>query len=139
MVKSQGVEVYIRRFDDKQRYQEYDAPKASEDASQQSAEAYVEAVTGERFAVVIVITPEFDFKGSPDVRMSWSLDKSSQNLDYSAMRVQSAISAQGSCKVVRKTTHAFVNGQWQSCRLSYTDLQLGRISHVCYGNLKTSY
>lgn len=74
MVKSQGVEVFLVRHEDKHRYPEYARPPANETVQGTSTEVYVEAITGERFAIAFVLHPEFDFRDSPDVKFRCKLD-----------------------------------------------------------------
>jgi len=70
MVQNHGIDVYLARFADiddryiKDRFREHPVPANSPKFTGNTNEAYIEAVDGERFVVVVDLGEDFDAKGS---------------------------------------------------------------------------
>jgi hypothetical protein len=78
MVKSQGIEVCLAPFNDiTQRYTEFPADPTefpTRFPAEDAHEAYIEAVNGERFVIVVDLGEEFEAKGSARLRIECFLD-----------------------------------------------------------------
>lgn len=72
--EASGVEVYVENHDTKQRYQEYSIPPASPLYTGRPRERYIQAVTGARFSTVVLLHPQFDFKGHTHVEVCHAVD-----------------------------------------------------------------
>jgi hypothetical protein len=125
MVKSQGVEAYLVRYEDKHRYPEHAPLPTEEGLLDLTTMAYVEIVTGERYEIVVVLTADFDFKGLPDARLVWEVDTNRRQVIYSSQKVQNSIRSEGQHKRGFSCAPAFLDGKWMKCGLSFADLQLG--------------
>jgi hypothetical protein len=125
MVKSQGVEAYLVRYKDNHRYPEHEPPPVMEGALDLSTTAYFEVVTGERYAVVIVLTADFDFRNFPDVQFIWVLDGQPRSAIYSSEQVQASIKSKGQHQHSFFTRPALIDGKWMRCGLLFSDLQIG--------------
>lgn len=102
MVKNEGLEVYLARYpldQDPHRYLEHEAPQTSFDPPPEMPQSsYVEAYVQDWVDGVLVVTPEFDFHGSPEIIVSCLNDSfhfSDTKLTLSAHEVQEDILAQG--------------------------------------------
>lgn len=136
MVKCQGIEVYIRRHSDKHRYAEYPAPQIGGEVLKPCEEAYVEATTGERFAIVVAISPEFDFTGFPDIKVSRNLDGTGRFYIISAasdVRQEAAIGA--SYELTMKSDAGFVDGQWMKQKRILSSSRFDFAPEVCYDHV----
>ncbi|KAK3699024.1 hypothetical protein LTR37_016628 [Vermiconidia calcicola] len=69
-----NLDVYIRNYDSERPYTEYEAPPDSPLHTGLPRETYIEAITNESFAIVIVIRPQFTFKKHPHVRVDIEID-----------------------------------------------------------------
>lgn len=77
MVRSDNVEVYITRHKDDRRFKEYRVPITSDKYRADPNEVYIEAVTNERFVVNVRLLRGFDWKGFPNVRITYDIDGNS--------------------------------------------------------------
>lgn len=77
MVQSDNVEVYITRHKDDRRFKEYRVPITSDKYRADPNEVYIEAVTNERFEVNVRLLRGFDWKGFPNVRITYDIDRTS--------------------------------------------------------------
>lgn len=66
MVQHEGIEVYVVRFEDDERHQEYAIPDSRHGT--EGARVFIESVTGERLAIVAECLPSFHWKGSAELR-----------------------------------------------------------------------
>jgi hypothetical protein len=128
MVQFKNIEVTVIRYDDKKPYTEH---KLTPDATKQPQtvkEAYVEVVTGERFAVVVEVLPAFSFQSLPHVQILLAVDgMKSQNFYISRENVLNSRTAAASMsrkKVWEEDTRG-IDGKWMKCALVFADLQLG--------------
>ena len=129
MVLFKNVRATVIRYDDKKPYHEYKVTQQPSKRSPTLKEAYVEVVSGERFAVVVELLSTFDFQSAPDVLIRCQVD----GMGYSTTcisRKQATSTHMGteiptfqpktlSCDV-RK-----IDGKWMKCGLVFADLQLG--------------
>jgi ribosome maturation factor RimP len=74
MVRSEGVEVFLHRHEDHQRYTGLNVPLDLPLWPGKPNEAYIEAVSGERFEIVVRVTKEFDSDGCPYVLINYGID-----------------------------------------------------------------
>lgn len=72
MVLYQGIRATIKRHDDDEPYREYKIPNSPR--SGRGKEVYIEAVSGERFYVLVEVATKFDFKSSKDVQIEFEVD-----------------------------------------------------------------
>ncbi|TKA75411.1 hypothetical protein B0A55_05784 [Friedmanniomyces simplex] len=70
-----GIEVCVKPSEDGAPFKEYIAPATSPLYTGRRNEAYIEAVTDQRFGIFIRLGPGFDFKGCSRVRVRYSIDK----------------------------------------------------------------
>jgi hypothetical protein len=75
MVRYKGIKATMLRYDDKRPYREYPQTQKTSGDRRNCEEIYVEAVSKERFAVVVEIMPEFDFTSSSHVQVEMSIDE----------------------------------------------------------------
>ena len=69
------IEVYISPFDDvDNKYWEFKAPPNLSSPNISQNERYIGAVTGERFAITVILHPDFDFKGHSHVKVKTEID-----------------------------------------------------------------
>ncbi|OQO00004.1 hypothetical protein B0A48_14207 [Cryoendolithus antarcticus] len=77
MVSSQGIEVYVVRYrNHNTRYPEYAVPMESTKYNGNPREVYIEALTDDRFAIIVDLTESFNPKGCPALQMICSVDAS---------------------------------------------------------------
>jgi len=111
MVKSQGVEVYLVRYEDNHRYPEYECPSPYEEAQHTPNEVYVEAITGERYAIAFVLTRDFNFRGSPEVKLRCRFDDIWIRVIYSADEVRKSIRSIGQFRYTMADKPGLVDGK----------------------------
>lgn len=128
MVLFENVQAMVIRYDDKKPYHEYNVIQQPTERSQTLKEAYIEVVSGERFAVRVDLLSTFDFQSAPDVRIRWQVD----GMGYSTTcisRKQATSTHMGteiptfqpktlSCGVWN------IDGKWMKCGMVFADLQL---------------
>jgi hypothetical protein len=128
MVFFQGIKATILRHRDKQPYTEYATALSTADALYKRKRFYVEAGTGERFVVMVEVTPEFDFKSSSHVQLTTYLhDGAESNWPIAAKDVSSSTSAAAveARKIVWDTDERLIDGKWMSCGLAFSELRKG--------------
>jgi hypothetical protein len=75
MVRNQGINLYLAPFDDISNvFREYPVTATSPGFTANATEAYIEAVDGERFVVVVDLGEEFEAKGSARLRIECFID-----------------------------------------------------------------
>ncbi|OQN99606.1 hypothetical protein B0A48_14748 [Cryoendolithus antarcticus] len=80
MVSAQGIEVYIARYrNHNHRYPEYTVPIDSPVYNGNSKEVYVEALTDDRFVIIVDLTEAFDPKGCSSLEIMMSVDGTKSN------------------------------------------------------------
>lgn len=121
------VEVYLERYSDGARYQEFTAPPGTPKYTGDPNEKYIEATTNERFRVVVKLLRGFDFMGSPKVRVEYFVDQGGFIWEtLSKSKRQSASPSDRShweaslCVIER-----FIDGQYMDCGLTFGELKTG--------------
>jgi hypothetical protein len=77
MVQDRGLDVYLAPFDNIEgRYLEHAVPTRSAAFTGNPNGVYIEAVNGERFAVVLDLLPSFDIKGGTHLRIIYAIEQS---------------------------------------------------------------
>lgn len=125
MVKSRGVEAYLVRYDDNVRYAEHDYPATAQEAMSTSTEVYVEAVEDERYAIVVVLTPDFKFGRSPYVKIRRELDYSATQVLLRVKTVQESLRSKGFFEYKYDSAPVQIEGTWKKCELNFNRLQIG--------------
>lgn len=125
MVKSRGVEAYLVRYDDNVRYAEHDYPATAQEAMSTSTEVYVEAVEDERYALFVVLTPEFDFRRSPEVKIRWKLDNSARRTVLTTKEIRASFRSEGHYKYKVDAIPVQMGGRWKLCGLNFNGLHIG--------------
>lgn len=85
-MKAGAAQVYLARYMDYVPYTEYAAPKDSLRSSPHPHECYIEAVTDERFTIVVKLLRGFDFMGCPSVDVEHRVEKSGPSFHYTLFR-----------------------------------------------------
>lgn len=128
MVQFKHVKVTVIRYDDKKPYHEYRIAQNATMRARNTKEAYVEAVSGERFAVVVEVLPAFDFKSAPFVRIKVAIDGlNSKHLYIRQADVNGthdSATSKKECRVQEDCTRE-IDGRWMRCGLVFAELQLG--------------
>ena len=129
MVLFKNIRATVIRYDDKKPYHEYKLTQNATKRSQTVKEAYVEVVSGERFAVVVELLSTFDFQSAPDVRIRRQVDGMKQsNIFLSKKQATSTHMGNQIGTLQRRTWGQYprkIDGRWMNCALVFTDLQLG--------------
>lgn len=68
-----GIEAYVQKYQANDHYKEYKASSESPFYTGNSNECYIEAITGERFQIGVVV-PKFNFKGYSHIEVTWDID-----------------------------------------------------------------
>jgi hypothetical protein len=128
MVLYQGIKAAVLRYRDAQPYTEYAPTESTADGLYKRKRIYIEAGTGERFMVMVEVTPEFNFKSSSHVQITTYLhDGAESNWPIAAKDVSSSTSAEAkdARQVVWDTDERVIDGKWMSCGLAFSELRKG--------------
>ena len=107
MTDSDKVEVYLARYSNGVRLNEFTAPPGTLKHPVDPNESYVEATTGERFKIVVNLLPGFKFLGSPKVRVEFHVDQGSYIWDtFSKVKDRSASPSDRSHRCLLYTSDA---------------------------------
>lgn len=102
----------------------------SEHQTPMANEIYIEAVTGKSFKVVVEITPEFEIKGSPDVKVTYLIDDCHTLAHtFSATEIKAACESSNERRATFDTSCRIINGKWMECGLTFADLKIGKLIH----------
>ncbi|KAM0713540.1 hypothetical protein Q7P37_010502 [Cladosporium fusiforme] len=126
MVQYKDINAYVVRAEDNVSYEEYKVPRGKRFRGEPGSQVYIEAVTGERFAIVAECMPDFDWKrtralqiqfwiDNRDFFMAESLCKSSLNQIDPSVRHR---------HVRHESETWLVDGKWMSCGLAFADVQI---------------
>ena len=69
-----GIEVFIKPYESEGQYKEYEAPHDSPLFTGNERERYIEAVTDERFEMVVLLHSEFSFLGETYAQILCDVD-----------------------------------------------------------------
>lgn len=119
MVVSNNVEAYLARYSDGEPYTEYAVPATARNYTANPNERYIEAVTDERFEINVALMPGFDFMNSPQLRITYWLDKETFYLSY---EISKKIRPHQD-RVARVTR--VIDGQRMTCALTFGELASG--------------
>lgn len=119
--------MYLERYSDGARYNEFTAPPGTPNYTGDPNEKYIEATTVERLQIVVKLLRGFDFMGSPRVRVNYHVDQGkpavhtlSKNKGQSASPPDRS-HRERSLGVIRK----FIEGQYMTCGLTFGELKSG--------------
>ena len=129
MVLFENVQATVIRYDDKKPYLEYNLSQQPTMHSQTVKEAYIEVVSGERFAVVVDLLSTFDFQSAPDVHIRCQVDGMEYfNTCISKKKATSTHMGREVGTLQRRTLECHkrkIDGKWMKWGLIFADLQLG--------------
>lgn len=131
MVKSRGVEAYLVRYDDNIRYPEHDYPAAAQEAASSSTEVYVEVVADERYAIVVILTPDFKLGKFPYVRIRWKFDQATTRTIVTAKSIRESFRSRGYFEDKFDSIPAQKEGAWKDCEMHFNGLHIG-MSIKCF-------
>lgn len=129
MVRYKGIKAIIVRHEDKQPYREYKSMRGSAAGPEDIKEVYVEAVSEERFDVVVEIMPGFDFMSSSHVEITASFDDdddddSDWTISAKDVTNKKSAAALRDRQIVWDQDERFIKGSWMSYGLVFAELQL---------------
>lgn len=137
MVQHKGVKVTIVRHHDKQPYNEYKPNKKATPGHRKAKTTYIEARSGERFAVVVEILPGFNSKSSPHLQITAAIDEHVESSwtidakDAKDVKDSTAAASVEDRQVVWDSEERLINGKWRSYGLTFAPLKIGML-HVGY-------
>lgn len=123
------IRATVVRYDDKKPYTEYTISQQPTKHSQTVKEAYIEIVSGERFAVVVDILSTFDFQSAPDVKIRCEFDGMVVHVGYVSKKEATSTHMGTEIGKLKRTTFESsprkIDGRWMDFGLVFADLQLG--------------
>jgi len=128
MVQHKGVKVTIVRHHDKQPYNEYKPKKTAAVGHRKVKTTYIEAVSGERFAVLVEILPGFNFRSSKHLQITAAIDEcveSSWTIDAKDLKGSTAAASLEDRRVVWDSEERLIDGKWNSYGLTFAPLKIG--------------
>ena len=140
MVQSNGVEVCVRRFEDKTPYREYAAPTASPKYSGHPNEVYIEAIDEERFEIFTNISPEFSFMDAPHIKIKVQLEDNVASRSY---RAKDASIAGNVIPLAKKPSYTrtmvkkMKDGEWKNCAFAFSRLSIGMSAPTLVASIRT--
>jgi hypothetical protein len=121
------VEVYLERYSDGVRYNEFTAPPGTPKYTSDPNEKYIEAITDERFRIVVKLLRGFDFMGSPKVNVTYYVDQG--KIVCSTLSKNKSSSAPPSDQSYRESSlgkiRQFIGDQYMDCGLTFGELKSG--------------
>jgi hypothetical protein len=138
MVQSQGVDVYITPYIDiTRRYKEYSVPATSPGFTGNTNEVYIEAVDGERFAVVVDLKDDYDAKGGDRLIIKSRFDETVEAWRHSygplSEDVPTGSGLKGRCII--EETDRQVGGSLVKCGYAFAPLKTGTLHTLSPGIL----
>lgn len=113
----EGIRATIRRFEDNEPYSEHQRAQDGSTSDSMRKEVYVEAVSGERFYVLIELS-KFPLEFAPDLQTACRVD---DNIDTNFYRFRFG----GKCQVMFKSKKRFIDGKWKRCALLFKGTDIG--------------
>jgi len=107
MRNSEGIEVFVKSVKRDEAYEEYAIPDAGDQTDPDKVERYIEAVTGEQFAVVVRIPADFKYYAAEGVRIKVDRGKS----DRYRFRKKPLARDRNGIEYVRDTLPCHIDGQ----------------------------
>lgn len=130
MVQREGIEVYIVRVEDNVRHEEHERPNGRR--GPKFNHIFIEAVTGERFAIVVECLPSFDWKNAADLRIQFWIDN--RNFYMAEFLTRREVNNRDPSKHRRQVRHEsetwLVEGKWTNCGLVFADVQIGKLTEI---------
>jgi hypothetical protein len=130
MVRYKGIKATILRYDDKQPYREYPQAQKYYGYRRRCKEVYIEAVSEERFTVVVEIMPGFDFMSSTHVKIKLSVDnrwKAHWSIAATDVTKSKSAAATDDRQIVWDQDERLVNDKRMSCGMTFTRLQIRKV------------
>lgn len=125
---SSGIEAYIRPYDSDGQYTEYEVPRGSPLYTGNKRERYIEAKTNERYEVVVLLHPEFNFKNKPAVNIRKFIDGGAL-FEGNALIEEDREPGEPLEDVTRSST-VWVDGNWKSYGFVFDELRIGKQSSM---------
>lgn len=128
MVQHKGVKVTIVRHHDKQPYNEYKPRKKATPGHRKAKTTYIEATSGERFAVVVEILPGFNFGSSKHLQVTASIDEcveSSWIIDAKDVNGSTSATSLADRQITWDSEGRLIDGKWNSYGLTFAKLKIG--------------
>jgi hypothetical protein len=131
MVRHQGIDVYLAPFSDiNNRFREYPVPATYPKFTNGASEAYVEAVDGERFVVVVDLGEEYEAKGSARLWIECFIDGgfiSKQVSPY--VQLKEAVPRESALRgrYINERTDLHIAGQLVRCGYKLSPLRMGTL------------
>lgn len=136
MVTSKGVKANLVRYEGHEPYAEYLLPRGALKHPDKEELVFVEAVTGERFGIIVELLPGFDFKSKPAVEVAYSIDGSDGFTDHlSAEDAKRPTAVIGDRRCEAWTTGRLIHGKWWNCSFFFAELRVGTLTFAttCVG------
>lgn len=128
MVQDQGLDVYLAPLDDiTRRYQQHAVPRASPNFNDDPNEVYIEAVDGERFAVMVDLMEDFDMKGT-HLNFNHKIDQDYSTTQYQSWSELADLTLRNTNSRGRSTFEEVVrreDGDWVDCGFVFSSLSMG--------------
>lgn len=133
MVQHEGIEVHIVRVEDDHRYEEHERPSLH--PGSKANRIFIEAVTGERFAIVVECLPSFDWKRTSDLRIQFWIDNRDFYMaEFLTKREVNHRNFLMRRRQVRQENETWlVDGKWTSCGLAFADVKVGKLPETNLG------
>lgn len=133
MVQANGVEVYLQRHSPPVRYEEHATPSKAMLSTRSANEKYIEAVTDERFCLVVKLLPDFDWMHQSQTMVKIDLGPQSfgtfifRRYPKKSDKPEDHVSPPRSA--VFDVSRRFINGQEMNCALTFGKLESGTSYH----------
>jgi hypothetical protein len=131
MVRNQGINVYLAPFDDISNvFREYPVTATSPGFTANATEAYIEAVDGERFVVVVDLGEEFEAKGSARLRIECFIDGefiSKQVSPYVLLKEDAPPGSDLKGRYINSRADLHVDGHRVECGYAFSPLLMGTL------------
>jgi hypothetical protein len=131
MVRHQGIDVYLAPFSDiNNRFREYPVPATSPKSTNDASEAYVEAVDGERFVVVVDLGEEYEAKGSARLWIECFIDGGFMSKQVSPyVQLKEAVPRESALRgrYINERTDLHIAGQLVRCGYKISPLRMGTL------------
>jgi len=122
MRNPEGVEVLVKSVQSDEAHEEYAEPDADRQVDPYAMATYIEAVTGEQFAVVVKIPADFEYYRAEGVKIEIRTGKVG---GYRFFAKPSACG--GECiEYVNDVVPYYINGQWKHCNPSFKEVEKGK-------------
>lgn len=142
MVQNQGIDAYLAPFADITKpYQQHGVPTASPAFIGDFNEVYIEAVDGERFAVVVDLMEDFDMHGAEYLCIVIHLDqdrgKDAHSCHATLSKLEAGVPRATALKSrsIHSTINRKMDGSWMTCGFTFKPLVIGKYPYFSIGVL----